>query len=319
MPHAASARGVQGAEWMCKGRACGPRVPMKVGGLFVDRSGAPRLFIRRVSPDPEAVWAHLLLVHASMVHSEYYLPLASDLASRGVAVWLPDLRGHGRSGGVPGHLTAWRDHVRDVADAYQVMQREAAPGTPLLLGGESYGGLVAYLALQGQVVAPAASVLLSPALGLTFAVGPAVRWCLAHAGPVLSRIRPVRPLGYVGISADPYIGRLIESDRQASRHYTLGFLTCLLDAVDQAAAAPWANASPLLALLSAGDGVCDNRVAQQLLGGRPGITLRTLAAPQHSLVADLSGSLAGEVLAWLDGVGFRRPRGRSATQRGWSS
>lgn len=291
---------------------------MKVGGLFVERAGAPRLFIRRVSPEPGAVRAHLLLVHASMVHSEYYLPLASDLASGGIAVWLPDLRGHGRSGGVPGHLTHWRDHVTDLSDAYQVMQREATPRTPLLLGGESYGGLVAYLALQGQVVAPSASILLSPALGLTFAVGPPVRWFLSHAGPAISRIRPLKPLGYDGISADPYIGHLIESDRQASRHYTLGFLTCLLAAVDQAAAAPLTAGGPILALLSSGDGVCDNRVAQKLLGGRPGITLRTLAAPQHSLVADLSTRLAEDLLAWMDGAGLRRPTGRTAREGAWS-
>lgn len=291
---------------------------MQIGGLFLERAGAPRLFIRRVSPEPGAVRAHLLMVHASMVHSEYYLPLAADLASGGVAVWLPDLRGHGRSGGVPGHLMDWRDHVRDLSDAYQVMQREAHAGTPLLLGGESYGGLVAYLALQGRVVAPAASMLLSPALGLTFTVGPTVRWCLAHAGPALSRIRPLKPLGYDGISADPYIGHLIEHDRQASRHYTLGFLTCLLAAVDQAAAAPLPPVSPMLALLSAGDSVCDNRVAQQRLGGRPGITLRTLAAPQHSLVADLSTSLAEQLLAWMDGAGLYRPADRTAREGGWS-
>ncbi|MDA8198420.1 MAG: alpha/beta fold hydrolase [Thermaerobacter sp.] len=291
---------------------------MPIGGLFLERAGAPRLFIRRVNPEPGAVRAHLLMVHASMVHSEYYLPLAADLASGGVAVWLPDLRGHGRSGGVPGHLMDWRDHVRDLSDAYQVMQREAPADTPLLLGGESYGGLVAYLALQGRVVAPAASMLLSPALGLTFTVGPRVRWWLVHAGRALSWIRPLKPLGYDGISADPYIGHLIEHDRQASRHYTLGFLTCLLAAVDQAAAAPLPPVSPMLALLSAGDSVCDNRVAQQLLGGRPEITLLTLAAPQHSLVADLSASLAEQLLAWMDGAGLYRVAGRTAREGGWS-
>ena len=291
---------------------------MQIGGLFLERVGAPHLFIRRVSPEPGAVRAHLLMVHASMVHSEYYLPLAADLASGGVAVWLPDLRGHGRSGGVPGHLVDWRDHVRDLSDAYQVMQREKEPGTPALLGGESYGGLVVYLALQGRVVAPAASMLLSPALGLTFTVRPTVRWCLVHARPALSWIRPFKPLGYDGISADPYIGQLIQNDRQASRHYTLGFLTSLLAAVDQAAAAPVPPDSPMLALLSAGDGVCDNQVAQQRLGGRPGITVRTLDAPQHSLVADLSASLAEQLLAWMDGTGLSRPAGRTAHEGGWS-
>ncbi len=289
---------------------------MKIEGLFAERAGAPRLFIRRVSPEPGPVRAHLLMVHASMVHSEYYLPLASDLASQGIAVWMPDLRGHGRSSGVPGHLAHWRDHVEDLSDAYLEMQRKVARGTPLLLGGESYGGLVAYLALQTEVVAPSGSILLSPALGLTFTVGPTARWWLAHAGPALSRIRPLRPLGYDGISADPYIGHLIERDRQASRHYTLGFLACLLAAVDQAAAAPVSVASPMLALLSAGDGVCDNRVAEQLLAKRPGITLRTLAAPQHSLVADLSGSLAEELLGWLDATVLRRSPGRAAREGG---
>lgn len=274
---------------------------MAVGGQFLDRAEAPALFVRRVGPAaPRPPRAHLLLVHASMVHSEYYLPLAAELAAADVDVWLPDLRGHGRSGGIPGHLDHWRQHVADVADGFSAMRRGGAPGAPLLLAGESYGGLMAYLACQSRLVDPAATLLLSPALGLTLQVSATQRWWLRHVGrPLLSRVRPVRPLGHAGIAADPYIGRLIDADRQTSRHYTLGFLAALLDAVDEAQAGPPRDASPILALLSAGDPVCDNAAAERLLGGNPAATLKMLPGPQHSLVADLPAGVASEMLGWI--------------------
>ncbi len=274
---------------------------MAVGGMFLDRPGAPPLFVRRVGPAAgHPPRAHLLLVHASMVHSEYYLPLASELASADIDVWVPDLRGHGRSGGIPGHLGHWRQHVADVADAFAAMCRGSTVGAPLLLAGESYGGLMVYLACQSRLVDPAATLLLSPALGLTLQVSARQRWWLRHVGrPLLSRMRPVRPLGHAGIAADPYIGRLIDADRQTSRHYTLGFLAALLEAVEAAHTAPPRAAPPILALLSAGDPVCDNAAAERLLRRHPAAIVKVLSGPQHSLVADLPEAVATEMLAWV--------------------
>jgi len=278
---------------------------MKIGGRFLTRPGAPPLFVRTVVGARAPARAYLLLVHASMVHSEYYLPLAAGLAEAGIAVWLPDLRGHGRSGGVRGHVRDWREHVQDVHDAFSAMTALSAPGTPCLLAGESYGGLVAYLALKpgalaGPPIAPTAAALLSPALGLAHRLSTAQRWWLTRVGhPLFPRLRPPRPLSHVGISQDPYLGQLIDADSMTSRRYTLGFLVNLLDAQQWLTTPPVPGPFPILALLSAGDEVCDNEVPLALFARQPSVTTRILPAPRHSLVADLPDRLLTELFAFV--------------------
>jgi alpha-beta hydrolase superfamily lysophospholipase len=284
-------------------------VPVIIRGQFLYRPGAPRLFLRAVEPDRATdARARLLLVHASMVHSEYYLPMAARLAAAGVAVWMVDLRGHGRSGGARGHVQHWGQHVADVSDGFHAMTADVPAGTPCLLAGESYGGLITYLNLQEQRTQPEAAMLLSPALGLTFRLTHAQRWWIQSVGRrLLPWIRPPRPLGHEGIAQDPFIGDLIDSDTMAARHYTLGFLANLLDAQDAAQSRPAPAARPLLALLSDGDGICDNQVPLRLFRGHPSITTRCLPGPRHSLVADMPDRVADEVLGWLGCSGLLRP------------
>lgn len=281
---------------------------MRIGGRFLTRPTAPPLFVRTVGEAQAPARAHLLMVHASMVHSEYYLPIAAGLAEAGIAVWLPDLRGHGRSGGVRGHVRSWREHVEDVHDAFSAMTALSAPGTPCLLAGESYGGLVAYLALKpgalaGPAIRPTAVMLLSPALGLAHPLSAGKRWWLSRVGhPLLPRLRPIRPLSHVGISQDPALGQLIDADPMASRRYTLGFLVNLLEAQEWLTIPPLPGPVPMLALLSAGDEVCDNRIPLTLFAQHPSVTTRILPAPRHSLVADLPDQLLTELLTFLSPV-----------------
>jgi alpha-beta hydrolase superfamily lysophospholipase len=265
-------------------------------GRFV--ASSPSLFVRTVEAD--RAWGRLLLTHASMVHSEYYLPLAVRLAEAGLSVWLPDLRGHGRSGGPRGHVRHWREHVEDVRAVFDEMRRDVSDGTVLLAGGESYGGLISYWATETGVVRPDGLVLLSPAFRLYYEP-PSWLWHLMDrvGRSVAPRLRPWRPLSHRGVSADPAVDRMIDRDPLCVRHYTLGFLINLLDAQRAAGGAP-PVAVPTLAVLSRGDAICDNRGAEAVLSRCPDADVVTLDGPQHSLVADRPSELYATLAAWLD-------------------
>ena len=54
------------------------------------------------------------VIHDAGDTGERYKAIASDLAEKGWAVALPDLRGHGRTEGERGHSNGLREVVRDV-------------------------------------------------------------------------------------------------------------------------------------------------------------------------------------------------------------
>jgi alpha-beta hydrolase superfamily lysophospholipase len=105
-----------------------------------------------------------VLVHGSSGSSVAVHAMADALAARGVATWVPDIRGHGGSGtrGDIGYVGQLED---DLADLVAVV-RKASPTEPLTLLGLSAGGGFA-LRVAGSPMQKlfARTVLLAPYLG----------------------------------------------------------------------------------------------------------------------------------------------------------
>ncbi|KAB7772419.1 alpha/beta hydrolase family protein [Xanthomonas maliensis] len=106
---------------------------------------------------PAHAHANLLWLPALGVAARHYLPLAEALASRGIAVYLHEWRGHGSSTLRPSRQQDWGYQTLlgtdlPVSDA---LRRAHAPQLPLLLGGHSLGGQLAccHAALQPRDVA----------------------------------------------------------------------------------------------------------------------------------------------------------------------
>jgi alpha-beta hydrolase superfamily lysophospholipase len=133
----------------------GAEVPMKSSEFIHTASDGTSIFVRRWLPSgtPRAA---LLVVHGLAEHSHRYERLAALLTQGGVAIYAPDLRGHGRT--ADGKDLGWfaeRDgfpRVRD--DLHEVAKVAVAenPGVPLFLLGHSMGSLLAesYLPAYGR-------------------------------------------------------------------------------------------------------------------------------------------------------------------------
>ncbi|WP_027590897.1 alpha/beta hydrolase [Pseudomonas sp. RL] len=100
--------------------------------------------------------AALLLIHGMSEHGARYAELGQALAARGIALYAPDLRGHGVTGQRQGLLGHYADHDgwrRVLEDLHQLELhlRACHPQVPLLLFGHSMGSYLAqaYLLRHG--------------------------------------------------------------------------------------------------------------------------------------------------------------------------
>lgn len=119
---------------------------------------------RHYLANPEV--ARLILVHGLGEHGGRYDQLAQRLMTRGISLFIPDLRGHGQSGGQRGHIHAFADYIDDLTELFDQIQTQGSENKKILVLGHSMGGLIAVhfcLALTGRLKG---MILSSPLLGL---------------------------------------------------------------------------------------------------------------------------------------------------------
>lgn len=132
---------------------------------FLTASDGIKLAYRKYIPqNPKAT---LLFYHGGGAHSGAgYSTLAKNLQAQfNVAVYTPDLRGHGASGGTRGDAPNPKQVWADITTFIQHIRKEH-PVLPILLGGHSSGGgLVLNYASQPDHEAVNRFIFLSPELG----------------------------------------------------------------------------------------------------------------------------------------------------------
>lgn len=118
----------------------GPGDPAPIEKLGAS-DGTPLGYRRYESAEPVAV---LIFIHGGGAHSGAGYPhLAAGLRDDArVAVYTPDVRGHGGSGGPPGDAPSAEQLWQDVA-SFVALARDAHPGLPVFVGGHSSGAGVA--------------------------------------------------------------------------------------------------------------------------------------------------------------------------------
>lgn len=115
---------------------------------FVEGAHGLRVFYRCWRPEgtPKAA---LTIVPGFNSHSGYYAWVGQELASRGVVVYVLDLRGRGQSDGERFYVDSFDDYVDDLARVMAVVSNQD-PGLKHFLMGHSAGGVVACLYALGQ-------------------------------------------------------------------------------------------------------------------------------------------------------------------------
>lgn len=107
--------------------------------------------------------ALVVVVHGILEHAGRYAEMAGHLNRAGIAVWAPDLRGHGRSSG----SRAWVNHFDRYLDDVSLVLAEARaahPNVPAFLFGHSMGGLIVLQPRFAATDLPAGLIVSAPAL-----------------------------------------------------------------------------------------------------------------------------------------------------------
>ena len=145
------------------------------------------LVVREYAPAAESrtvpAQRTVLLLHGVCEHGGRYGEFATAAVLRGWRVLVPDLRGHGISGGIRTHITDVQEYL---ADAESILQQLVRQDALLTVVGHSFGGLLAALWILQEPLRFRAGVMLSPAMGVNVPISLG-KWV---AGKLLSLVWP---------------------------------------------------------------------------------------------------------------------------------
>lgn len=250
--------------------------------------GTPLVFDAYEPPGASAARprAAALLLHGWSDHAGRWATTGQRLRDAGVAAYLLDQRGHGRSQGRPGHLSRFSQLLGDLqAFRRAVRQRTAAPQ---VLVGHSFGGLVVLRYLETQPGdAPAAAVVSSPWLGLKTAP-PAWKRLAAR---LLADLWPTVPfragIDVEHLSRDHVVNAAWAADPACHNVMTPGAWAEIQWAQRAVVADGHRIDCPLLFLLAGEDRVVDAHLARAFADGLTGaVEMRWYPEMYHEVLHD---------------------------------
>jgi non-heme chloroperoxidase len=166
----------------------------------------------------------VIAIHGSSAQSASIQALGKALSAEGIAVYAPDIRGHGATG-VRGDIDYAGELDDDLTD-FTAMVRGKYPNAKLvLMGFSSGGGYALHVAATPLGKTFARAVLLSPMLG-PFA--PSYRQDGNYAKPFIPRITALAVLDHIGIHAFDHLTTLLLAIDQARSDILVGHYSWLL-------------------------------------------------------------------------------------------
>ena len=284
---------------------------MQTRSVVVPSADATPIFVRVHRPVQGPAERTLLIVHGMGQHGARYRPLAERAVRRGWRVVAGDLRGHGRSGGVPTHLDRFDQYLADL-DA--VVSAVGIEPERTAIFAHSMGGLAAARYLQTRETGIRGVVLSSPLLALKVRV-PQVKRAVGRLCTLMApRMRFRTRICESQITSNPQALELRRNDPLGRQSVTAGWNFQVLDAVCEM----WAQADrltlPLLLLQGGGDCLVDPEATYRWLPRVASCdkTLMILPDRLHELLNEPGWEdTVDEVLTWLD----RRLPGREMIRR----
>jgi acylglycerol lipase len=247
--------------------------------------------------------ARIVIVHGYAEHLGRYDELVGLLAARRFECHLFDLRGHGRSGGVPAHVARFADYIDDLDRVVEHVHALTPDTRPLLLLGHSLGGMIALAYVRARPQAFHGVAVTSPFLRPGFAV-PAMKRLLASMASVILPTLPFsNTIDPLWLSHDAAIVAAYASDPLVRRTTTPRWFLEVEAAQEQLLANAGEVTIPLLMMLGNEDQIADHKLAASMFDrlGSPDKTLRIFPGLRHEILNETSRDVViEELLGWLE-------------------
>lgn len=240
------------------------------------------------------------VVHDQGDHGSRYRPLADELARAGLAVALPDFRGHGRSEGDRGHSWGVAEMVRDIGSVTEHLAYMMEPDSPRFVVGQGLGAFYALCYAIERPDAVSGLVLSAPLLRTHFDV-PEKKGGLRG---MFKKVGPTSP-GRVGWTVDELTGLDEERDAWKADELVHDVATVrTAESVAEGLARYMPRVSevscPMLVLHGSLDAVSPPESSAVL--EREGVERRMLEGVRHDVFHDVGAEVRiAEVREWLVG------------------
>lgn len=209
-------------------------------------------------PSPRA---RIVLLHGYAEHAGRYRAVVEALTGAGYECHTLDLRGHGQSEGVRGHVRDFEDYLNDVDDLLSTL---ADSPIPRILFGHSLGGLIAMAYVLRSPKAFRSLAVSSPFLNPAMPV-PKVQEMLAlaasHLAPTLLTDSPLDPRG---ISRDPAVVEAYMADPLVFKTFNARWFFEIRKGQEQVLEQAGKIELPVLMLLGGADPIADPERSRQV-------------------------------------------------------
>ncbi|MFC4559292.1 alpha/beta hydrolase [Virgibacillus kekensis] len=124
--------------------------------------GNEKLYYRVFAPKTKQKGA-VIVVHGIGDHNGGLFTLCKKLTAKGYKVYAYDLRGHGNSTGIRGHINDWAEFREDLHLFIQLVSKKIG-ALPLYLAGHSLGGVIMLDYLVGRGEGLAGAIAIAPVI-----------------------------------------------------------------------------------------------------------------------------------------------------------
>ncbi len=151
--------------------------------------------------------ADVLIVHGWTEHSGRFFHVANALGDAGYDTHLYDHRGHGRSGGKPGHVDSVESLVDDAAGVVElVFRRRRDPKRPFFVVAHSLGAMTVLIATERGLIKPdCIAVTGTPVVPNARPLTDRQRQTIISIGRLLPTVPVAAPLNRANATRDPEI------------------------------------------------------------------------------------------------------------------
>ncbi|MBI3324726.1 MAG: alpha/beta fold hydrolase [Candidatus Omnitrophica bacterium] len=247
----------------------------------------------------------LVIVHGGGEHAGRYADTVARFVQAGLAVYLFDLPGHGRSPGVRGHIRRFDDYLDCVA-AIVERASQAHPGRQPVLLGHSLGGLIAtcYAAKHQDLLR--GLMLSSPLWGMALRIPLWKRWLAQTLAPIWPSCTLRRPSsGRFALSHDPEIERRYNHDPLVHRVASASLYVQVLARLRRLPELLAGLRLPVLVLQAGDDRIASAATTEELFArvGSSQKMLHIYPGYFHELFNEIGKeAVFQDILAWLRGL-----------------